>query len=362
MNNLRKKRRLLHVFNEANTIVLCRFVRFLENYFEGYDQTILIIGNPSENYLPQCNLNVLYSNQERKIIRLFSRYDKVFLHSMNLSTREKLQTLFHPTVLDKIAWIAWGGDLYENSVSSASGLIKQIIDYSFKKKIKTFIGIFEPDIDVFRQKYGCRADSYFAPYVTVDYKRHLLFSKDYPKQTIRQKYEQDVPINIMIGHQGNPILHHIEVLNALYRFKDENIHIFLPLNYGDAENIKNVTQHALRCFGDKATVISEKMDINEYYQFLREMDIAVFHTNRQIGLGNIFPLIYLQKKIYLDSNGVMYKYFLSKGITICDSNVLKDIPFSDLISDINTDNSPTFVRKYHNIDDSIDRWEKAFQA
>ena len=42
-------------------------------------------------------------------------------------------------------------------------------------------------------------------------------------------------INIQIGHPSTQVLNHIEVLEDLYKFRDENIRIYIPLSYGDEE-------------------------------------------------------------------------------------------------------------------------------
>ena len=186
------------------------------------------------------------------------------------------------------------------------------------------------------------------------------YKKTYPYISTAEKYKNGETINIVIGHQADPILNHIRVLKQLLEYKDENIQIYLPLSYGDMRNAENVEKFARENFGDKATVIKEFMPLNEYDQLLSQMDIAIFDTDRQIALGNINKYIYMKKKLYLSAGTVMHQYFSGKGVVLYDCEDIGRISFSDFVQDFDPDAGVAYLTKRLDRKTKIDEWAQVF--
>lgn len=123
-----------------------------------------------------------------------------------------------------------------------------------------------------------------------------LYKKQYKLRTLAEKTLNNEYINIQIGHSSTSILNHIDVLENLVKYKNENIKIYIPLSYGNKKYGDRVQEVATQLFKDKVVCIREMMDKDDYMKFLSAIDIAIFNTTRQIGLGNITPLLYMEKK------------------------------------------------------------------
>ena len=354
----------LHIIGGGNIRAAQTFLKLICENFDTSEHALLLIGTTLSNTeVFKGKIFTLEKYDTSKIIELIKDSDRVFLHSLFLSTETKLKILLNPALMKKIVWIAWGMDLYEGRYKS--GLVskfKKIIDDRFKKSVKYFVGVFPPDIDTFKCKYGSRATTFFAQYSGRG--GSPLYHNPPVVTKIQDKVSKSEPVNIIIGHQANPILQHKEVIDWLSRFVEENqnIHIYIPLSYGNADYIKIVEEYAKNVLSDRVTVVKDYMELPKYIEFLQKMDIAVFHTERQIGLGNIQPLLYMQKKIYTKSNGVMYKYFKENGINIQKSEELEKISFSELVQDVDMTDATAFVQSIRDYETNVQRWRDVFEG
>ena len=104
------------------------------------------------------------------------------------------------------------------------------------------------------------------------------------------------------------------------------------------------------------------MSQKEYMDILKNIDIAIFHIDRQIGLGNIYPLMYIQKKLYMKSSGVMYGHFRTDGIDIQPSELLEDISFEELVRDVDMSAATDYVVSLQDTAANVTRWRHVFEA
>jgi len=261
-----------------------------------------------------------------------------------------------------MVWVAWGADLYQwKKVKRRSMFdkVRNFVAYKFRKKIKCFVGIFLPDIDFFKKEFKSNAKTFYASYVGGLY--NPLYEKELNVPSLAEKIKNKEPINIQIGHSCATILNHIQVLNDLHKFKNENIKIYIPLSYGDMEYGDQVEQHAKILFGDKVICIREMMNEEDYMDFLSTVDIAIFNTPRQIGLGNISPLLYMEKKIFIPKGTVMYEYYKSQNIEICDYNQIDKIDFDRFSKPVGMENAKRFVKSQAtNKEKKIEMWQRVF--
>lgn len=351
----------LHIMGGGNVGATRTFFNMICESFDSSEHFFLLIGaNLGETQAFKGKIFTLEKYDNSQIMELIKDSDRVFLHSLFLSTDTKLKLLLNPALMRKIVWVAWGMDLYEKRYKSGlANEFKKIIDDKFKKKVKYFIGIFPPDIDMFKRKYGNRATTFFAKYVG---KVNAVYNSPPVVTKIQDKVKRNEPVNVVIGHQANPVLQHKTVIDWLSRFVKENrnIHIYVPLSYGDANHIKAVEEYAKNVLSDYVTVVKDYMDLPKYMEFLQNMDIAVFHTERQIGLGNVNSLLYMQKKVYTKSSGVMYKYFKENGINVQKSEELETIPFSEFVQDVDMTNATDFINSIRDYEANVQRWRDVF--
>ena len=149
------------------------------------------------------------------------------------------------------------------------------------------------------------------------------------------------PINILIGNSADPANNHFEILEMLSAFTNESISIYCPLSYSsDQDYVGLVIHKGQELFGDKFIPLTQMMATQEYAKFLNNMDIAVMNHYRQQGLGNIMPLLYLGKKVYLRSDISSFPFLSKAGCVIFDTCSMNKSNFASFIS-ITDDDSET---------------------
>ena len=363
--------KILHVLPPFGHISIKEsYIRFINENFDSEMHYYTIIGasnNNLGNITRIDNKNIKFFDSYRKnlleITSLFLKFDKVIYHELSIPTKVKIFFLLNPLIMKKIVWIAWGSDLYQwkKVNSNFKNRVRNIIEYTFRKKIKFFVGIFPPDIYHFKKNFKSKAQTFYASYVVGLY--NPLYKKKLNLITLNEKRIKKDCINIQVGHKCMSILNHMEVLENLAKFKDENIKIYIPLSYRNKEYGDKVEEKAKILFGYKAISIREMMDMEDYMDFLSTIDIAIFNTSRQIGLGNINPLLYMEKKVFMPAGSVMYDYFNSLGINICDYAQIQKIDFGSFIESIDMTKAKQHVAyEATNKNKKIKMWSKVFNA
>lgn len=351
----------LHIMTNSNYKVVENYIRFINEEFNREDHTFLIRDSKDNtNHALQDVENIIWlPKAETKDIKKLFSYLKlsqhIYWHYMQWTAKTQFLISMHPSIIKKSIWIAWGADLYNWKMDSKNikAKIRNSIMYFLRSHFLNFVSIFPPDIEVFKKSFKSKAITYYAPYVDG------IYNPIYKKKFSDEK--SDSCINIQIGHSATKMLNHNEVLECLYKFKNDNIKIYIPLGYGDITYKSQVVEKANKLFGSKAICITEMMDKDDYMEFLSRMDIAIFNTPRQIGLGNILPLLYMGKKIFMPSSSVMYEFYKEYDVEICDYAEIKQMDFENFSSKVDGDSGKKYVEEYITDKEKlIEMWKKVF--
>jgi dTDP-N-acetylfucosamine:lipid II N-acetylfucosaminyltransferase len=356
---------ILHIITASNISVIESYIRFINENFDSNVHRFIFLGSftnlPGEtkkyNNITCCHTNAQIFNL---LVNKMRKSDKIIFHS-SLGTLYKFYALISPKIIKKIYWVAWGADLYEigKKGRGIKKIIKKIIGTAFARRIEYFVGIFPPDIEFFKKEFNSHAQTFYASYMGSLY--NPLYKTELNLPTLEEKIINKDIINIQVGHSATPILNHISVLNALHRFKNENIKIYIPLSYGNIEYGNQVQRYAESLFEDKAVCIRQMMSKSDYMKFLSMIDIAIFNTPRQIGLGNLGPLLYMGKKIFMPADTIMYNYYKFKDINICDYNQINYISFDMFIEPVCMQKAKQYYKwSPENRLKKIEMWEKVF--
>lgn len=357
--------KILHIAT-TNFDVIKTFVKFVDCNFDINNHTFLIM---SKSHKVPMELkrysNVIILNPSNfvslfKIIYKMYKFDKIILHSLN-KTYFQLILLFAFTIHYKIFWIAWGADLYEwkSSKKNLKYIVRNKIFRQIRIRIKYFVGIFLPDIEFFKNEFKSDAKTFHASYVGSV--QSEFYKKEMKQCSIEEKKQKNECINIQIGHSCTPILNHLEVLNELKKFRSENINIFIPLSYGDKKYGDMIENEAKKIYGDKVVCLRKIINKDLYYDFLATIDIAIFNTSRQIALGNITPMLYMEKKIFIPEESVMYKFYREQNIDICNYNDIKKFEFNEFIKPLITKGGRDYVINNElDLGKKIKMWKKVF--
>lgn len=138
------------------------------------------------------------------------------------------------------------------------------------------------------------------------------------------------PKKVLLGNSATQENQHIEAINILRRFKDQNIEVVCPLSYGDKEYAKRIAEFGKKKLGRSFYPILDFMERDKYFSLLSECEVGIFNNNRQQAMGNINSLIELGKKVFLNVNTSMWKDYTSFGIKIYNIEDIKQMNWQDL--------------------------------
>lgn len=282
--------------------------------------------------------NVCFKNKHivSELKKLYKSLDLIILHGLDFKVHEFL-TIPAP-VRQKIVWVVWGHDLYRventdqgNAIGKIKYLIKKgickYVQVPFVQQIKC-IGIgFPYDENQVRKWYGNAI-----PVKSVPYDLGYDYEKIKQVKNQMKKIKDNQMTNILVGHSAYRFLNHIDILENLKKFQRNNLNIYIPLSYGDGEYKKQVVEYIQEC-DLNVTIIEDVLPMNDYLEFLSKMDIAVFDFKHQAALGNLYLLLYLEKKLYLSKDGILYNGFQEQGVSVFPVEEIKKIDFDELTND-----------------------------
>lgn len=275
-----------------------------ENYFITNNKEFSIRTNGVARY----NHEVL---SIRVLKQLFYEYDYVFFHSMPLSTFSIFA--LGKNRLKKAVWVIWGHDLYITPSAHKCAVIRNVLNLLKKIRrrlrfvwLKDLAGIgigFKYDAIEIR-RLAAKINIYNMPY----------FSGSISDVESTMDSNSHDKIRIMVGHSAYSALNHKGIIDRLTAYKNENIIFSFPLSYGQMEYAKEVKKYAISKLGvEKVEILENSLDYSDYVNYIRSVDIAIIDSVRQTALGNIYLLANYGKKIYLNSNGILYQSGIFEG-------------------------------------------------
>lgn len=320
-----------------------------KNYYslgENFQQDHIKTGKPALLFSPRFFFLLYTSN-------------KVFLHGLFSFTRVFFFFL-QPWLWKKCYWVVWGGDLYsaQNKTSNRKVRIKE---WMKKKMIPHFGGVVtltEGDQKLVRKWYDYSGDIYQTSY-PIPLQRVGMKEKLANRMNLGNN-----PINIVIGNSATVTNHHFDALDKLKKFKNCNIHVYLPLAYGFEgweEYRKKVCTYAEEIFGkDKVTPVVSKMSGEEYTDFMRKMHIAIYNNDRQQAMGNIAIMLAAGAKVYIRTDTNMWNHYLALNQKLYNIADIEDMSFEEFIEYPSEDYKRNFdvLFKRNDRKNIVEKWRK----
>jgi dTDP-N-acetylfucosamine:lipid II N-acetylfucosaminyltransferase len=291
------------------------FISFVKNNFNIKNNFFLLIGgNQDKNFDLEDTNYIKTLNTKYDFFMYFIEFnkkmylsDKIIIHGLS-QPYSIIYLFFNPWLLKKTYWMIWGADLYSYKLSKRT--VKWNILEFFKRYIIKHMGYITTTIpgDYLLAKEWYSTDAIYI--------QNLMYQSHVSRNVKEINKNSHNSINIQVGNCSDKSHNHIEILNILLKYKNENIKIFLPLSYGDENYAKKIIYEGNKLFGDKFIPITDFMSFEKYNDYMSSIDIAIFNYDRQQAMGNIIGLISLGKKVYLKSTITPYKYFLDLGIKV----------------------------------------------
>ena len=228
--------------------------------------------------------------------------------------------------LHKIVHRTWGGDLSYKQIlkKSIKKFANPFINKLFARRMRhiRLIGIANTvDALNVKEKIG-DVPTHIMPYPVRDGDQLL-------SGALPSRRADDGNLNIMVGHSGLPYNNHKAILDALYRFHEEKIQIYVMVSYGRPEYIDEIKTYGKRLYGEKITFVDEMLPYNEYVKLLNNMDIAFLDAKISYALGNISVLTFLGKKIFLNRDGILRRAFDLDGLPYMCTSDLETVSFEE---------------------------------
>ncbi|WNK20102.1 TDP-N-acetylfucosamine:lipid II N-acetylfucosaminyltransferase [Halomonas piscis] len=305
------KGKILHVCNTDKFIP--GFISFVEAHIGLGGHHFFLIGDHDQypvkqtrsvEKVPEGALSHLLGYA--RLALYMHRAEKVMLHGLSKKKIEQL-LFFMPWVLKKCYWVIWGSDLYlyKTARHKKGWKKREFFRRPVIKKMGHLVTYVEGDVALARRWYGAEGVYHEClVYPSNLYKEHGL--GDRPGGTI----------NIQVGNSSDPANHHAEAFQKVAPYKDENIHLYVPLSYGSDAHAARVEREGERVFGDKITAMRSFMPPADYYRWLESVDIALFNHDRQQAMGNIITLLGMGKTVYL-REGVAHKALFDRLGILC---------------------------------------------
>ena len=244
--------------------------------------------------------------------------EKIILHGL-WNSRLIVLLALHPSILKKCYWVIWGGDLYSYSMGKKN--LKWYAAELFRRPVIRGVGhlitYVQGDAELARKWYGAIGR----------YHECIMYTSNiYRDYAIDEQSHSAV--NIQIGNSADPCNNHLEILEKLKFFHDQNIVIYAPLSYGNQAYARTVIAAGNAIFGDKFKAMTDLMPFDQYLEFLGQIDIAVFAHKRQQGMGNTITLLGMGKKVYMRSDVTSMATFDGIGVKVFDFSDIDLMPIS----------------------------------
>ncbi len=328
------------------------FIELLQRRIEIAHHLFFLTGD-TQRYPIAEQERVVKANRLGPLAKLFTLMkhlygaDKIILHGL-FSNYYLLVLFFQPWLLKKCYWFIWGGDLYVYQLGSknAKWRIKEVVRRFVIARIGNLVTYVQGDVENARQWYGARGTHHECLLYTSNIFSNLGLSE-----------KKSDSIIIQVGNSADPSNNHLEVFEVLKGFSETDCQIYVPLSYGNQEYAQLVKKTGCEIFGAKFVPMTDFMPYDEYLNFLRKIDIAIFNHRRQQGMGNIINLLGLGKAVYLDSSTSSSKALKSLGLTTFE---LSDFDLKPIDPNVASKNS-RIISAYFSEDNLVKQLYKIFR-
>lgn len=259
-------------------------------------------------------------------------YDAVFLYSIKECPSTVISLI--PKRI-KVFWFAMGYDLYSypmrnpfidvpNLVGPLTSKIKEPFTVRFKHIIKTILSL---PLESLAYKAMHRTD-YFSG--ILDYEYDLLKEKnDYKGGKVkfqyssldffetREKKEDYIGDNILIGNSAAETNNHLEILQYLKKLNIGDRKFIVPLSYGGWKVQKQIIMESYeKEFHNQFVPILNFMPFADYKHIIGSCSIAIFGHERQQAMGNIYTALNMGCKVFLSNTSPVFTFLKKLGVYV----------------------------------------------
>ncbi len=296
--------------------------------------------------------------------KMLNQAENIIWHGYMHPTRFAFFLLIFRKFLKKSTWLMWGIDLYnwERPVRRIKDRIANFFEKMCREQMGAVIALVEPDVEAFKKTFPkSKAKCYIAPYpISMESFNTMEKLSKWKKRSNGETYVQ-------VAHNAHGFNNHLDILESMAHFSEENIKLFIPMSYGNDWNsrtdnyVHRVERAAQEIFGDKnVTILRRLMPQNEYTKFLWNMDICVFKADRQNALGNMLKSLYVGNKVFLSPRSPLYQFFLDNGIKVYNSDDIREMSFEEFATMPDRTTAVEWIRRQYHLRYAVETWGNVF--
>jgi dTDP-N-acetylfucosamine:lipid II N-acetylfucosaminyltransferase len=311
--------------------------RQFERIYPGSNKFYIIIrdnGYPLQYIKMQPNFELLPENNKSltKILNEIKDYDLVVFHGLD-DFRCKIVLRSDNSV--KFLWSLWGYEIYnftrffKNNIygDQTKKVFKNLIQKSLKRRLTDLIKDIPGQFKKTNRFKAIKKIKYFGfPYeeeftslnnlklLNAAYVRFTY----YPLEHIISDHE-NVKIsgsNILVGNSATTSNNHLEVFEKLKCLSLGERKVIVPLSYGSNNYRDEILKLKTKILPRNFQPLVDFYGINEYNNIIRTCSVFIMNSYRQQGIGNIFAMLWMGARVYLDERNTTYTYLKRKKLSV----------------------------------------------
>lgn len=327
--------RYIHILWPNELKFLKPLVEMINNPSLGFDSNDHLFVTPHrdvKNALYSFS-NVIFDDSGVNLINKYAD-ECVWLFSHDLTgIRQTLQ--IKRKYLKKIVWRTWGGSHQRYNYSKGfffERLAHFIEDWLYKKYYnlyfgKGIIGIANSVDEIDLRKWLPSTVLIPLPYIGSNQYDNLVKVK-------QEKVQTNIKPRIMVGHQGTEAEHHIDIISKLLKYDASEFDIYVPLSYGTETYMNNLERELSEMKVPNLVIVKKFFKYEDYCRFLNSMDLIILDEVSSMALGNLSIILFLQKKIMLNKQGILREVFDKYSIPYLTSDILPSANIKSLFEPI----------------------------
>jgi dTDP-N-acetylfucosamine:lipid II N-acetylfucosaminyltransferase len=261
----------------------------------------------------------LYENGNKLLVMMKAEPESTRFVFHGLFDRSIWPRLAFSSLLKRSGWVCWGAEIYQYRADQVP--FKKRVAFWFHKviarRLAHILALTKGDAELIKELLGApQARVLPYPLIGADAKP----SEKTPGQ----------PLKVLVGNSASPANNHIDALKWLEKFKDQNLQVVVPLNYGGPRDyVEKVLEDGNKRLGDKFSPVTAMLSKAEYDQLLADIDIAVFSHQRQQGLYVVYSMFLYGRKMFLRGDTSSYAMLKDSGFHVNQSEKIPALSWQD---------------------------------
>ncbi|MBX3609224.1 MAG: TDP-N-acetylfucosamine:lipid II N-acetylfucosaminyltransferase [Hydrogenophaga sp.] len=283
------------------------FVDFVGRHFDVREHRFCLLSRPQQAFNLRADQPLDWigdDSDEPRLLEAMFAAERIVIHGL---WSERVVRLLYalPSLARKCRWAIWGGDLYDEACNGTRDEHERLMRRTVISQFAGAIGI-HGDMDLARSMFGLGGERHIC----------VLYPTNLAVPVIDSPPADDGQLGILIGNSATESNCHLEAFARIAPHWREGMHIHCPLSYGDAAYRELVVRNGRGLFGEHFHAMTEFLPLAEYTRFLRGIDIAILHHNRQQALGNAVSLLSMGKQIYMRPNQSLHRHLSDMGFVL----------------------------------------------